>query len=1620
MKSEGPVILAAFANDHSDQARFLRNLSTEAQRIQKVLEPAAELCPLVLLPGAKLEDILDAFQKYRDRIVVFHYAGHANGFQLLLESASGGVHRIGAKGLASFLGQQQGLQLVFLNGCSTERQAEDLLAAGVGCVIATTQAIDDAVATDFSARFYKGIVTGAPLQAAYSEAVGAAQAFSGGSIDRLLVPLEGEEEVSHETGRWPWLLKLRPGAERVAQWSLPEAAGDPLFGLPPVRPRDLPESPYRHLYRFEDQHAEVFFGRGREIRELYQRVTAPDSPPVVLFYGPAGVGKSSLLDAGLIPRLEGKNEVRYERRETTLGLGNSLRLAFPMEFRKLSRRDAWIAAEKQLGRPLVIVLDQIEEAFTKPNPQQPNELAEFAQLLRRIFFSAENRPQGRLILGFRKEWFAEIDERLADAQVPRSRIFLERLCRDGAIEAITGPVDHPRLASHYKLTVEAGLPEVIADDLLADPDTPVAPTLQILLTRMWSEACRRNREKPTFDAELYQSLHRDGILLDDFLKQQTEQIRSQLPQAVDSGFLLDLLEFHTTAIGTSAEHPVSLLERTYSEQTKSGLLAKTLKLCEEAYLLTFSVQESDDGPVQRSSRLLHDTLAPLIRARHEESDLPGQRARRILDNRVVDWSDGKAGVPLDAKDLKEVESALEGTRSWSADEQRLVTASREERSSNQRWRRIFKGLGLTAVALIAIAGGGAYWYYGVALNAKKLAQDAVVAKQKAEKDEADARQKADEQTKLAQDKTNEVNALAETAKGLVAAAEAAKNEADKQTKLAQDAKDEAAKARDEAKNQKHVADHQTELASKAMAEVVRAQDDVKVQTAAAERAKKAATVAMMNAEDAQKLAIKKEAEAKDAEEKAKAAQKVADDASQKANEEGARAEAATKKADAEAVRARSELARSERRQAVVARDLDQDFFSAGHHFAASMVAEDNAQVSSSMRFAAARSMLGARLTRMVAPPAGDSPEFIHEAWLLPTGDLCAWSGYSNDYLTRWSADGQMTDRQTFPKAYQRLFLGPQGLRLLCVGHSQIQQMSWSPQGLIQAAPSAYENLNIPKRSQGQLLFWGPDGVFYVPSVAGKVEQISETNVEGAEISATGNRALTWKSGDPVQVWGRQADGTWSFLHEVPAPSRDAELTPGFLGQSNSYVVWLRETIEDGSDKATQDKMLRGWCYAPDGQLLERLSRPSVKPGTYESLRWHSGFSHPTGQLVCLEDRSQNSFWLWGVGTTPNPKLSDEKASLEPHSESKVPGFFDEIQFGPENATTAYWTNETLFLSETGQYPRIKIPYRGLEGQRIMGVEFSADGSRLLVWTAREEPTFGTYKGSVGNTPGTVRIWDVATGVPLTAPISIGTAIRGAKFVQKDTAFLAWGVNGVVQHWTLDSPGAVSEIRFDAERAELLNDFTADARKTAFDPSRVKDVRPIRNGQAFFEWGCSSGDPAQVAGAYACLWNPVSRSLIAPMIRQSGELSFATLNSSESWILMSSGTSPEENSISLNARLWDVATATPLMEPLPIFGLSKASLARFGRDQKSIRVQTRDSGYQFTYDISSDWLSETSDPRSELVIRSGTYLNRSGELVHLKPDQWATLRDANPLPTYSDWLDTMDPPPQKLPSSSTSP
>ncbi|HKH47601.1 MAG TPA: tetratricopeptide repeat protein [Thermoanaerobaculia bacterium] len=711
MISTRPIaVFFAFANDRAERGRYLRNLPDEQRHVREAMAAAVEagLCEVVERANATVDEVLDVFQdlQYRDRIAVFHFGGHAGDAELLLESASGEATVAHAGGLARFLGQQRGLELVFLNGCSSRGQVQGLLDAGVPAVIATSQAIDDAVATEFSSRFYKAFASGAAIRTAYAEAQGAVQTRRGDlarGTYRSFVP----DVVAED--RWPWDLYVASGAEeRLARWSLPLAARDPLFGLPPLPPMDLPASPFKHLAWFGREDAQIFFGRGREIRDLYEAVTLPEAEPIVLLFGATGAGKSSLLAAGLAPRLEATHEVRYLRRDGTRGLAGTLaqELGDPGAGGDLGA--VWRAREAATGKPLVIILDQAEEAWTRPLAQG-KEAEELAAALRSIFGVREKRPRGRLILGFRKEWLAEM-LRLVDGQgLPRFRVEVTHLDRDAIAEAIAGPAKTESLRRYYRLEVEPGLPEIIADDLLEDPGAAIAPALQILLTKTWALATQENPEAPRFTVELYRRLKRGGILLDDFLGEQLESLRQARPEPSESGLVLDLLTYLTTALGTAETRQISDVVARYGGRPE---IAELLRQCQDRYLLSLT---------NETSRLAHDTLAPLVRRRFEASDLPGQRALRIIEQRGVEWAGGKQGPPLDEVDLTTVEKGSEGLRAWTADETRLVERSRAERARRRSRQRNLRWAAMLAVAAV-LASAGAAWRQAV--RAEKEARSA--------------------------------------------------------------------------------------------------------------------------------------------------------------------------------------------------------------------------------------------------------------------------------------------------------------------------------------------------------------------------------------------------------------------------------------------------------------------------------------------------------------------------------------------------------------------------------------------------------------------------------------------------------------------------------------------------------------------------------------------------------------------------------------------------------------------------------------------------------------------------------------------------------------------------------
>jgi hypothetical protein len=445
--------------------------------------------------------------------------------------------------------------------------------------------------------------------------------------------------------------------------SLPdEFPGPDIYrGLPGIPRRDLPERPFRYLDRYTDRDAEIFFGRGETLRTIYSAIVAQNADSILLIFGQSGIGKSSLIEAGLLPRLATAHGVRLVRRSEVESLTAALHK---------STDGDWRALEASAGMPIISVIDQVEEVFTIGNADPKLELESFAAQLERIFGTSTVRPRGKLILSLRKEWLAEIEALLQKYRLPHSKHFVERLTRDEIIEVVEGLTFTSRLRRHYNVTVERDLGDRIAADLLSDLGSAVTPMLQVWMTRLW-ELSKDEKERRHFNVASYQSLRRQETHLDDFVRLQLDTLTFSYGSYLDSGLIDDILEFHTDKFNTARSRLIDVTHVRYSSLADDQL-RKLLRALNDAFLLTH-VLARDGTP---SYRLSHDTLGPVVRARFQESQRAGQRARRILEARV---SQGPDLTSLDAVDLKIVERGLAGMRSLTPDEARLVSVSRRAR-----------------------------------------------------------------------------------------------------------------------------------------------------------------------------------------------------------------------------------------------------------------------------------------------------------------------------------------------------------------------------------------------------------------------------------------------------------------------------------------------------------------------------------------------------------------------------------------------------------------------------------------------------------------------------------------------------------------------------------------------------------------------------------------------------------------------------------------------------------------------------------------------------------------------------------------------------------------------------
>ncbi|MGI8915772.1 MAG: response regulator [Chloroflexota bacterium] len=220
---------------------------------------------------------------------------------------------------------------------------------------------------------------------------------------------------------------------------------------------DTRDSPYQGLMPYREDDAPYFFGRERDLRIIRANLFAAR---LTILYGPTGVGKSSVLRAGLLHQVQA--EVEQARLADTAprvtavylsdwqdaplprlkaALLNILTAASLGERQDLTASpplaDLLQAIGDHIDAYVMIILDQFEDYFLyHPGPEATAFDAELAAAVNR-----EGLPAG-ILISIREDAFARLDRFETDIpQLFENYLRLQYLDRDGAVSAIRRPLE---------------------------------------------------------------------------------------------------------------------------------------------------------------------------------------------------------------------------------------------------------------------------------------------------------------------------------------------------------------------------------------------------------------------------------------------------------------------------------------------------------------------------------------------------------------------------------------------------------------------------------------------------------------------------------------------------------------------------------------------------------------------------------------------------------------------------------------------------------------------------------------------------------------------------------------------------------------------------------------------------------------------------------------------------------------------------------------------------------------------------------------------------------------------------------------------------------------------------
>lgn len=412
--------------------------------------------------------------------------------------------------------------------------------------------------------------------------------------------------------------------------------------------------PYKGLAPFTDTDVDalLFFGRERERDVIVANIVASR---LTILYGPSGVGKSSLLHAGVVYRLRELAEVNELRRgsaehavcvvegwtaDPIQAVADAVVAAVPNVERTDRLPSLLDAAARAAGGHLYLVLDQFEEYLLYHGGVEGGPLGEtLAELL------ADRRSGVNVLISLREDSLAQLD--VFKRRIPNvfaNSLRLDRLDRRSGHEAIVGPLDRyaALTKSDAQFAVEPELVEAVLDEVEVGKvdlgtggsgEVPQAtrpgieaPFLQLVMDRVW--VAERASDSAVLRKETLERLGGAEKIVRAHVEDALAEL-SSAQKAIASAVFRQLV----TPSGAKIAHSSSDLAN-YAESTEAELAPVLARLDRDRILRAIESPGSNTR-----FEIFHDVLASAVldwRARDEtERQIEVERVRHRRALRLV-------------------------------------------------------------------------------------------------------------------------------------------------------------------------------------------------------------------------------------------------------------------------------------------------------------------------------------------------------------------------------------------------------------------------------------------------------------------------------------------------------------------------------------------------------------------------------------------------------------------------------------------------------------------------------------------------------------------------------------------------------------------------------------------------------------------------------------------------------------------------------------------------------------------------------------------------------------------------------------------------------------------------